>query len=81
MENQDTTNSINFLSIIKTDAWVSIFHSISRLITVEEDLNNVNVVALQKLYDLAEEVEARVLGIPSSEKPKFQRATLLLDQP
>ena len=37
MKNQDT-NSINFLSIIKADAWVSIFHSISRLITLAEEV-------------------------------------------
>ena len=78
IENQDT-NSINFLSIIKTDAWVSIFHSISRLITVEEDLNNENVKALQKLYDLAEEVEGKVLGIPNLEKPKMKMRSLRLE--
>jgi len=66
MENQNTNGKINYRSMIQSDAWIEIFHAISRLITVEEDLCGDNVKALQGLYDLAEEVEGKVLEKPVS---------------
>ncbi|MCL2619846.1 MAG: hypothetical protein FWD97_02780 [Defluviitaleaceae bacterium] len=70
MENQNTNGKINYRSMIQSDAWIGIFHAISRLITVEEDLCGDNVKALQGLYDLAEEVEGRVLEKPVSKSPR-----------
>jgi len=65
MENQNT-NNINHRSMMQTDTWTQIFDLISRLVTIEENLYGKNVYDLQELYDFAEEIEGRILGLPSS---------------
>lgn len=62
MKDQYKEAIVKYVSIIQTDAWDGLFHCISRLITVEKDLESENVNALQKLYDFAEEVREQILG-------------------
>ncbi|MCL2621307.1 MAG: hypothetical protein FWD97_10285 [Defluviitaleaceae bacterium] len=75
MENQDTNNKINHRSMMQTDAWTQIFDLISRLVTIEENLYGKNVYDLQELYDFAEEIERRTLGLV---KPKLKVKPLRL---
>ena len=79
MGDQNTNGKINYRSMIQSDAWKEIFRAISRLITVEEDLCGDNVKALQRLYDLAEEVEGQVLEKPASESPGRKQSTVYGD--
>ncbi|MCL2621374.1 MAG: hypothetical protein FWD97_10620 [Defluviitaleaceae bacterium] len=63
MENQYTNNNINHRSMMQTDMWTQLFDLITRLVTIEENLYGKNVYDLQELYDFAEEIERRVLGL------------------
>jgi len=67
MENQYTNNNINHRSMMQTDMWTQLFDLITRLVTIEENLYGKNVYDLQELYDFAEEIERRVLGLENPE--------------
>ncbi|MCL2621384.1 MAG: hypothetical protein FWD97_10670 [Defluviitaleaceae bacterium] len=54
-----TENKINYRSMIATDAWEAIFSSITRLVTIEEDLQGEFLEDLEKLNKLAEEIEEK----------------------
>ena len=75
MENQYTNNNINHRSMMQTDMWTQLFDLITRLVTIEENLYGKNVYDLQELYDFAEEIERRVLGL---DKPKLKKKPLFL---
>jgi len=59
MENQNKTDGINYRSMIYTDAWKTIFDAITRLTTIEEDLDGENVKALEELAKSAESVKEK----------------------
>jgi len=63
---------INYPSMIKRDSWQLILDSITRLITIEEDLGGENVGELEKLNKLAEKVKEKTIVKPSTET-KFER--------
>ena len=67
MENQYTNDNINHRSMMQTDMWTQLFDLITRLVTIEENLYGKNVYDLQELYDFAEEIERRVLGLENPE--------------
>jgi len=62
MKNQNTDGNINYRRMIRTDAWELIFNSITRLITIEEDLGGENVQSLYDLKDLAERTLEKTSG-------------------
>lgn len=61
MESQDNSPNMNYRSMIYRDSWHVIFYAITRLITIEDDLNGENVQALEGLINLAEEVRDKTL--------------------
>ncbi|MCL2620555.1 MAG: hypothetical protein FWD97_06455 [Defluviitaleaceae bacterium] len=63
---------INYTSMIKRDSWKLILDSITRLITIEEDLGGENVEELEKLNKLAEKVKEKTTEKPSA-KYEFGR--------
>jgi len=67
--NQLENQNINHRSMMQTDAWMQVFDLITRLVTIEENLYGDNVDDLQELYDFAEEIERRTLGL---EKPELK---------
>jgi len=71
---KNPNSNMNYSSMIQTDAWNLIFHSISRLTTIQEDLGGENVEALDELNKLAEDVIVRITG-----KPKDKMASLKLN--
>ena len=76
MENQNANRKINHRSMLQTVTWAQIFDLIIRLATIEENLYGNNVYDLRELYDFAEEIERRTLGL---EKPKLKKTTLRLE--
>jgi len=66
MENENM--KINYPSMIKRDSWKLILDSITRLITIEEDLGGENVEELEKLNKLAEKVKEKTTVEPSAEE-------------
>ncbi|MCL2620740.1 MAG: hypothetical protein FWD97_07405 [Defluviitaleaceae bacterium] len=61
---KNPNSNMNYSSMIAVDAWKLIFHSISRLTTIQKDLGGENVKALDELNRLAEDVKERITGKP-----------------
>ena len=66
MENQYTNNNINHRSMMQTDMWTQLFDLNNKTCNHRRKPIRKNVYDLQELYDFAEEIERRVLGL---EKP------------